>query len=249
MRYIRATVVYVWAVLVMSGALPLVFWSQRKRVSDYCYAMNKMHTLVHWFAGTIVSLAGVQLEVEGIEHIPNDGSVLFIGNHQSFFDIPILLSQITRPTGFVAKEELKKVPLLSRWIKGLDSVYIVRGETRKALAAIIEAINILKRHPHGLVVFPEGTRSKDGTLGEFKAGVMKIAQRSQSAVVPFAIDGSHQVMPTDRKTFTPCTVKLIFFPAMSPNEIADMESGALARQCQALVADALGQTNRSEEVA
>lgn len=235
MRYIRATIVYVWAALVMAGAMPLLKWSMRKRESNFNLALSKMFGFVRWFAGTIVRLAGVKLSVKGLEHIPEKGSVLFVGNHQSFFDIPIFLSSVNRPSGFIAKAELKSVPLLAAWTEALGSVFIERGETRKALEAVLNAAKLLKSQQHALVVFPEGTRTEDGTVGEFKAGSMKIASRSGSAVVPFCINGSWRTMPRERKTFTPGLVELTFFPALSAESVKKMDTNDIANTCRNLI--------------
>ncbi len=239
MRYIRAVIVYIWAALVMTGAMPFLKWSVRKREIDFSDAMQKTYKLVHWFAGTIVRLTGIKLTVHGAEHIPAEGSILFVGNHQSLLDIPIFLSSVTRPSGFIAKEEIQSVPLLSRWTAAIGSIFIVRGETRKALEAVINAAKLLKTENHALVVFPEGTRSEDGTVGDFKAGSMKIASRSGSTIVPFCINGSLKIMPRDRKTFTPGSVELTFFSALSAEKVKSMDTNEIAEFCRQHVVEEL----------
>lgn len=239
MRYIRAAIVYIWAALVMVGGIPFLKWNMSKREANFSLVMEKTYKLAHWLAGTIVRLAGVKLTVRGVEHIPAEGSILFVGNHQSFFDIPIFLSGVTRPTGFIAKDELRSVPLLSSWIEAIGSIFIIRGETRKALEAVINAAKLLKTENHALAVFPEGTRSKNGVVGDFKAGSMKISSRSGSMIVPFCINGSWKIMPRDCKTFTPGSVELTFFPALSAEEIKSMDTNEIAKLCRQYIVEEL----------
>lgn len=238
MKIIRALVVYIWAALVMITASPLMFWHRWRPYPDII-VKEKFGRFVSWFAGTINRLAGIKLEVYGSEKIPEVGALLFVGNHQSYLDIPVLLAAIPRPVGFVAKKELLNVPLLSQYTKELGSVFIERGESRKALEAIVEAAKLLKSTNHGLVVFPEGTRSADGKIGTFKAGSMKIATKSKCTIIPFALDGTYRVMPKTSYIFMPNTVKLTFFDPIRPDDYADMDTNDIAFSCQRMVKDVL----------
>ena len=241
MRYLRSVVVYIWAALVMLIYMPLLQKSLIKRHECFEEALMDIYPKVHRLATQIMFLVGAKVQVIGAEHIPAHESVVFVGNHQSFLDIPLLLATIERPIGFLAKDELSKVPLLSSWIQGLGSVFIKRGESRKALEAILEAAKILKQHEHAMVVFPEGTRSPNGKVGIYKAGSMKIAQRSSSKIVPFVIDGTYKLMPRDKKTFFPNKVSITFFEPIDSERVKEMDSNELANHCQHIAETTIGE--------
>lgn len=124
------------------------------------------------WARTLLKIAGVKVTVHGVENIPKDTNVLYIGNHQGNFDIPIYMSEIPGLKGFVSKIEVKKIPGVRTWMEYMYCVFMDRSSLRKSSEAIIEGIKILKKG-HSLVIFPEGTRSKGDNMGEFKAGSFK----------------------------------------------------------------------------
>lgn len=238
MYHLRSMLVYLWAFMVMTFGVPYRARCLRTAQTDYDKGMRGMHRLAHWFAGTIVSLAGVRLIIRGEENLPQEGPVVYVGNHQSFFDIPILLSAVPTHTGFLAKTELKKVPILANWIVAIGSGFIERDNDRSTLKVILQVADLLKKTKHSVVVFPEGTRTLDGSVGQYKAGGLKIATRSKAPIIPFAIDGSDRVMPKGRKGFHRETVYLTFFPALETDS-KEADTTELAEQCRQLAVDAL----------
>lgn len=115
------------------------------------------------------------MTVEGQENIPA-GPCVFVGNHRSYYDIPILLTALDAPHGILAKEELEKIPLLNRWMKLLGCVFVKRDDIRASVKALNDATAIVESG-RSFVIFPEGTRYKgeEGGAGEFKAGAFRIA--------------------------------------------------------------------------
>lgn len=235
MSHLRAFVVYLWAAIVMGLGYPFLAIANRRRGrGDFLSARRLVHRIAHPFAKSICFLAGARLSVEGLEHVPEEGPVLLIGNHQSYFDVPVLLAALPRPIGFVAKDDLAKVPLLAPWTLGLPSVFIPRGETRKALETVLEAAQLVKNEAHALVLFPEGTRTDTGAVAPYKAGGFKIGTRSEAAIVPFVIQGNYELMPRPRLVFRPGPVKVVFFPPLEGGKRAD--TGALAEESHRLAA-------------
>ncbi|KMJ59665.1 acyl-phosphate glycerol 3-phosphate acyltransferase [Bacillus sp. LL01] len=159
----------------------------------------------HW-AKTLVKLTGSEIEVVGEEKIPK-GPVLFVSNHQGNFDVPILIGFLQKPLGFLSKVEVKKIPLISRWMEAMNCVFIDRKDRRKAILSIREGITTLKEG-HSLVIFPEGTRSKGNEMGEFKKGGLRLATDSKVPVVPITISGSYKIMEESRFGFHPAHVKV-----------------------------------------
>ena len=137
---------------------------------------------------------GTRVETRNKHLIPPKGSqVCFVANHQSAIDIPVVVGFLQIWAGFVAKAELKKIPIASSWIKAIHCVYIDRKSPRNSIEAIFKGVDNI-RNGIPMFIFPEGTRSKDGTMGEFKPGALKLATRAKAIIVPITIDGT-------RKTF------------------------------------------------
>ena len=154
-------------------------------------AQKYIHLKAKGWAKNAIMMTGSSVTIIGKENIP-EGPVLIVANHQSNFDIMTLLSTIDKPLGFIAKKELGKVPFLSYWMKAIGCVFIDRDNPREGLKAIGVGIEKLK-NGHSLVVFPEGTRSRDGKLGEFKAGSFRLATKSRVPVLPIALQGTGMV--------------------------------------------------------
>ena len=154
-----------------------------------------------------INIIGMEIEVEGFENIP-DKTCVFMGNHQSILDIPVMRYSTQRTLDFVAKKELAKAPLIGYWITHVKSVTIDRDNVREGMKAINQAVNNIK-DGYNFTIFPEGTRSKDGKIHEFKRGSIKIATKSKAPIVPVAIKGTSACFE-DSKEFVPGKVKVIF---------------------------------------
>ncbi len=123
---------------------------------------------------------------------PRTGSALYLSNHQSFLDPAIMSLALTRPMNFMARDSLFRFPVFGRWITSLKAFPVRRGVADTA--AMKEGLRRLKRGGQ-LVVFPEGTRTRDGTIGPFLPGVALLARRAAEWVVPVTIDGAFEVWP------------------------------------------------------
>lgn len=167
-----------------------------------------IHKITHNWSKLIVKVSGSKVNVTGLSNIPKDETVLFVANHQSNFDIPIIMSAIDVPKGFIAKKELEKVPLISLWMKYIRCIFMDRSNLRKSAEAIVDGINILKSG-YSMVIFPEGTRSKGGTTHEFKAGSFKLAIKAKVKIVPVTIDGSYKILEANNNRIKASNVNLI----------------------------------------
>ena len=171
----------------------------------------------HWSQG-ILNVTGAQLVVEGKENIPQGVPCVFVGNHRSYFDIPLLLVALDAPHGILAKEELEKIPLLNRWMKLLGCVFVKRDDIRASVKALNDATAIVESG-RSFVIFPEGTREKEGKLLPPKSGLFVIAAQAAVDVVPVRIlydtpDGKMRLF---------CKVKVIYGEPMPAAQFA-MES-------------------------
>ena len=166
----------------------------------------------HWSRG-ILNITGVRLSVEGLDNIPKEGPCVFVANHRSYYDIPLLLASLDKPYGILAKEELEKIPLLSRWMKLLGCVFVQRDDVRASVRALNDATAIVESG-RSFIIFPEGTRYKgeEGGAGEFKAGAFRIAVKTETPVVPVAISGARGLFEAHGNRTTPGTVRIRVLP-------------------------------------
>ena len=197
---------------------------------------------VSW-AKTLLKVAGVKVTVHGVENIPKDKNVLYIGNHQGNFDIPIYMSEIPGLKGFVSKIEVKKIPGIRTWMEYMYCVFMDRSSLRKSGEAIIEGVKILKKG-HSLVIFPEGTRSKGDKMGDFKAGSFKLATKSKVPIVPVTMNGSYKIMEINKKKWQvkPTHVDLYIHPAIETANLTKEEQDALITKVYDVIKSKLPQS-------
>ena len=197
------------------------------------------HAIARKWAQSGLAMNGSTIHISGIENVPTKGGVLFVANHQSNFDIPILIGHVPRDKGFIAKLELLKVPTFSRWMKYLGCIFIDRKDARQSLTALNEAADRLKEG-HSLVIFPEGTRSVDGTVGKFKAGSLRLAIKARVPIVPVTISGSKNIMPKGTSLIKSASVNVIISPPLLPEEFKEMDSNQISEKVRNIIISNLG---------
>ena len=135
-------------------------------------------------------IAGTKIEIIGLENVPKDRAVLYVGNHRSIFDILINYSLVPPLTGFVSKKEMKKYPFLNHWMKLMNCLFLDRDNIKEGLKTILEGVDKMKSGV-SLFIYPEGTRAKrDEDMIEFKEGSFKLAEKSGAPIIPVAINNS-----------------------------------------------------------
>ena len=155
----------------------------------------------------------MRCKVTGREHVPKTGPCVFVANHQSFLDIPFLAAQIPRHVSFVARESLAKSSLLAFIMAQAGCVLVKRGETE--LTAVREIVAHLEGGD-AVCIFPEGTRSKDGSIGEFRRGALLAARRGKAPVIPIGITGSFEAWPPGQKWPQPHPIRFAFGEPIDP---------------------------------
>lgn len=181
-----------------------------------------------------LAMNGSSINVFGIENVPETGGVLFVANHQSNFDIPILVGHVPRDKGFIAKLELLKVPTFSRWMKYIGCIFIDRKDPRQSLTAINEAAERLKAG-HSLVIFPEGTRSADGSVAPFKAGGLRLAMKAKVPIVPVTISGSKNIMPKGTSLIKSASVKVVISAPLLQEDVKGMDSNQISEKVRDVI--------------
>lgn len=160
--------------------------------------------LVNWGFRCIRAITGTNLIVRGLDNIPKDTAVLYVGNHRSYFDIVLTSPLFPGITGYVAKSEMKKWPLLNIWMIYIHCLFLDRKDIRQGLKTILAGVEEVKKGV-SLCIFPEGTRNKvNDTFLPFHEGSFKIAEKGDVPVIPMTIVNSADVFedhfPRIRKT-------------------------------------------------
>ena len=192
---IRLILVLSAVALYLILSLPVLFYLRSLEKKDAAAAALKSLNMVRWILGIVRNLAGITCEVRGLENIPKDRAVLYVGNHRSYFDIVMGYTTVPSPTGFIAKKEMIGIPLLNLWMEQMNCLFLDRANIKEGLKTILTGIEKVKGGA-SVWIFPEGTRneSKDpADLMEFHEGSLKIAEKSGCPVIPVAITGTDDV--------------------------------------------------------
>ena len=235
MTLVRTILVFAFTIITMIAYVPigipaflLSFLGLRKPMSWVVYKCAQA------WARSIIAITGCRVAMEGRENIPKKGSVCFVSNHVGIFDIVLTVAYIGRPYGFIAKKELIFLPFINIWVYLLGGLFIDRVNIRKAIKTMNRGVRKIQRG-EGMLIFPEGTRSKGQGLLPFRSGALKLATSSLAPIVPIAISGSYEVFEKYRR-FNPAKARMVFCPViitaeMSPEErklkLADQIRGAM----------------------
>jgi 1-acyl-sn-glycerol-3-phosphate acyltransferase len=184
LRYISS--ILRWAFIVADTA----FWGTLSLVAVIVSPSGTLSKFCERAWGKTILLAcGVRVSVSGLENIIKDEIQIFASNHQSFFDIWVLCAVIPVKFGWIIKKELKKIPFLNAHMKIMGYVTIDRSDREKSLASMEEAADQI-RNGSRIIIFPEGTRSRDGSLQPLKKGLFHLCLKTRVPVVPIIIHGT-----------------------------------------------------------
>jgi len=167
-----------------------------------------IYRLAQGWALFTIKISGAPLTVTGKENIPKKSGVCFVSNHCGYLDIMLLLAYCSRPIGFIAKKELAFIPFLNCWIFLIGGLFIDRSSRKKALQTINRGVERIK-NGGGMIIFPEGHRSKGRGLLPFHPGSLKLATMAEAPIVPVAIEGSYNVFEKNKRVVS-SPVKITF---------------------------------------
>jgi 1-acyl-sn-glycerol-3-phosphate acyltransferase len=168
---------------------------------------NIVHHYARWWAKIPLLVSGVRVKVSGLEHIGTEPSYIYMSNHQGSYDIFALLSCLPVQFRWIAKKELFAIPILGWAMGAANYISIDRSGKRKALDSIKRAASKIKEGV-SVVIFPEGTRSRDGSIQPFKRGGFTLAIKSGVSIIPITINGSRDVMPRDSMSVRPGEIRV-----------------------------------------
>ena len=187
-------ILLVLIVFLLVSALPLLIGEKCVWKNDENRQKEYALQVVKQVLRMVFRLTGSTLTVKGLENIP-DMPVLYVGNHRSYFDIVTGYIVVPGQTGFIAKKEMEKIPLLREWMRNVNCLFLDRKDIKAGLKTILEGIEKVKGGS-SVWIFPEGTRCKAKDPAEllpFKEGSLKIAEKSGCPVIPVAITGTDDV--------------------------------------------------------
>lgn len=184
---IRLILVAAFVILFLILSIPLLIaeWIIGKYNMDL--KNRSSLAIVKWAFRVCLWLAGTQITYLGEDRIPKDTPVLYVGNHRSYFDVLMTYVRVPRPTGYIAKKEMLRWPLLVNWMKNLHCLFLDRDDLKEGMKTILAAIDKMKSGI-SICVFPEGTRNRvPDTFLPFHAGSLKIAEKAKCPIVPMSI--------------------------------------------------------------
>jgi 1-acyl-sn-glycerol-3-phosphate acyltransferase len=225
---IRAALVTAVAFLLILILLPLLLvYSVLARETDTMYRTAiRCVRLVVW-------LAGVRMDIQGLERIPRDRAVVFMPNHQGNADPPALFA-VLPPMLALAKKELFSIPILGRAMRMRGFIPVDRKNRERAVQAVEEAVVKLK-DGYSFIAFPEGTRSRDGRLQPFKKGVFVMAIKAGVPVVPVSVSGSSKIMQKGSPAIRPGRMRITVHDAISTEGLTLDDREKLSREVRAAV--------------
>lgn len=191
------------------------------------------------FARHVMIFTRTRLEVRGSEclrHLPAGRPVVVVSNHESYLDIPAIMAAMPWVVGFVAKKELARIPLLGYWIRELGGVMLDRKNLRKSR----ETLSGIKLGGHhgALLVFPEGTRNKAGTVAAFKPGSLRLAFDRGAMIVPVCIFGGRRKFEGNRYRIREGNIHLRIFEPVDTQAILASQRTGLAKRLEEMIREA-----------
>lgn len=205
-----------WGVLLPLAALVLFPWTM------ITGNVNALYRVAMWGAFTGVRLAGVKVHIVGREKLDPRQTYIFMSNHVSNVDPPLMIPLIPYRTSVLVKKELFKVPILSKTMHLGDLVPVDRGNREAGIASVRAAAEVIRKGIH-MTIYVEGKRSFDGRLLPLKKGPFYLAEECGVPVVPITIAGTHYIMPKRRYAIKPGTATVIFHDPIDPKDFGTRE--------------------------
>ena len=199
--------------------------------------ISLLYRMFMWGAWNGVRLTGVRVETVGLDRLDAAGTYIFMSNHVSNLDPPILIPLIPRRTSVMVKKELFSYPILGRAMRMGSLVPVDRGNRDAGIEAVKAAKEVVVGQGLNMTIYVEGKRSFDGKLMPFKKGPFYLAMECGVPVVPVTIAGTHYAMPKKRFAIRSGTVKVIFHEPMAPKDFGSRE--CLMEKVRAAIASGL----------
>lgn len=238
LRFLQSLLVVPFALfLTLFISIVTLFWTLvlRKNAAS-------VQGLAAWWARTICTASGVSVSVTGREQLAPGKPYIFAANHQSQFDIFALQGFLGVDFRWLAKKELFQVPIWGPAMRRAGYIPVDRSHGRQAIKSLDEAAQKIAAGT-SVIIFPEGTRSKDGNLQDFKAGAMVLAIKSGVDIVPVAIAGTHAILPKGKLLTNPGKVMIAMGKPITTKNYGPKDKHDLAQTLHDAVAEMLNSMN------
>jgi 1-acyl-sn-glycerol-3-phosphate acyltransferase len=169
--------------------------------------------VMRWWGMGFIRIGGWKIRVEGLQNLPVGGAIL-AANHQSLVDIPLFLAALPREVRFLAKRELGRIPLFGYAMRSAGNLFIDREDPRDAVHLVREATDRIDRGQM-VVIFPEGTRSRDGSIGDFKPGAFYLARKKGVPLLPVLLEGTRRALPRGSILFRQADLVVRILPPLN----------------------------------
>jgi 1-acyl-sn-glycerol-3-phosphate acyltransferase len=199
--------------------------------------ISLLYRVAMWITNAGVRAAGIKIEISGLENIPAGRSCIFMSNHVSNLDPPVLIPLLPGRSSVLLKRELMNIPILGRAMLMAKFVPVERGHRRDAAKASVEAAADALRSGLHILVYPEGTRSLDGRLSAFKKGPFFLAEETQAPIIPIALAGTQTMMRKGSSAITPGVARIRVLAAIEPSKYQSRD--ALMAAVRSAIAEAL----------
>ncbi len=228
--------IYLYTIVMATLSLSLSFFDHDGKKQHWCASA---------WCRLIAVTAGARMQVRGLENLPRDQACVVIANHQSYLDIPAIWANLPLQFRIMAKRVLFYFPFMGWFLWRAGHIPVDRDNVRSAVVNVKRAVDKLQAG-HSLVIFPEGTRSADGVLQDFKAGGFKIAMKAGVPVVPVTIIGTCRVLKKDSLVFHPGLVEVIIDPPIATTGYTNRTLPELMAKTRACIATHLAEAERNQ---
>ncbi|MBQ9064650.1 MAG: 1-acyl-sn-glycerol-3-phosphate acyltransferase [Blautia sp.] len=201
--------------------------------------------MVQWAFRLILFVSGTKMEFRGVENIPRDTGVLYVGNHRSYFDILIAFAGFKDVTGFVAKKEMDRFPIFNLWMRYCHCLFLDRNDLRQGMEVIKTATEMVK-NGISVFIFPEGTRNKNENetdLMEFHEGSFRVSYRSGCPVVPVVMHNTQKIFEAQFPRLVPQHVIIEYLPPIYPDTLSREEQKHMGASTRAKMQETLRKLN------
>ena len=210
-------------------------WHYARHTDDYPEEEKWAH--IHYIMDRAVKTGNLDLTVTGLENLPEENGFMLYANHQGMFDVVAIAGTCARPMGAVLKKELAEVPVLKQIKQCTYSYAMDREDVRQSLT-VIQNVTQQVQKGRNFLIFPEGTRSKNGNqMGEFHGGSFRCAVKAKCPIVPIAFIDSHRVL--DEKGCKPVKVQIHYLKPIAYEEYAGMKTVEVAALVKSRIQQAI----------